>query len=202
MGPITSLGLLVPVCLPILCRLWERGRRWDRCLCSLPSDWAGWQGVAYAARRQLYQETAGHGGGELIWGGERRSLAQMDHWNLTPIKSTGCKEGAWWQGWHLMLTLLDTQLGCWTSNKVRGLLVPVWWYWWIWIRKKLPEVIKLKTFHKPTSLTVYKRSIWTRMLTEAWKSLPILKNESVPNINTSFVSSRLRETTAVHGFTM
>lgn len=85
------MGLLVPACLPILCRLWERARRWDRCLCFPPSDWAGWQGVAYAVRRQLYQETVGHGGGELIWGREKRSLAQMDHWNLTPIKSTGCK---------------------------------------------------------------------------------------------------------------
>lgn len=64
-GPHTSLGLLAPVCLPILCRLWEQVRRWDRCLCSLPSDWAGWLGVAYAVRRQLYRETAGHGGEEL-----------------------------------------------------------------------------------------------------------------------------------------
>lgn len=64
-APHTSLGLLAPVCLPILCRLWEQVRRWDRCLCSLPSDWAGWLGVAYAVRRQLYRETAGHGGEEL-----------------------------------------------------------------------------------------------------------------------------------------
>ncbi len=89
---LTSLGLLVPVCLPILCRLWERARRWDRCLYSPPSDWASWQGVAYAVQRQLYQETAGHGGGELIWRRERRSLAQMDPWNLTPYESTVCKE--------------------------------------------------------------------------------------------------------------
>lgn len=38
------------------------------------------------------------------------------------------------------------------------------------------------------------------MLTEAWKSLLIVKSEAMLNINPSFVSSRLRETTAVHGF--
>lgn len=89
----TSLGLLVPVCLPILCRLWERARRWDRCLCSPPSDWAGWQGVAYAVRRQLYQETAGHGGGELMRG-KWKPLAQFYNWNRTQItfKFSGHKE--------------------------------------------------------------------------------------------------------------
>lgn len=40
------------------------------------------------------------------------------------------------------------------------------------------------------------------MLTEAWKSNPILKSEVVLNINPSFVSLRLGETTAVHGLTM
>lgn len=38
------------------------------------------------------------------------------------------------------------------------------------------------------------------MLTEAWKSLLILESEAMQNINPSFVSLRLRETTAVHGF--
>lgn len=69
----TSLGLQVPVCLPILCRLWEQARRWGRCLCFLPSDWAGWLGGACAAQRQLYQETGGHGGGGLIKSGTREN---------------------------------------------------------------------------------------------------------------------------------
>lgn len=65
-GRLTSLGLLVPACLPILCRLWERARRWGRCLCSPPSNWAGWQGGACAAQRTLYQETASHDVGQLM----------------------------------------------------------------------------------------------------------------------------------------
>lgn len=86
----TSLGLLAPVCLPILCRLWEQVRRWDRCLCSLPSDWAGWLGVAYAVRRQLYRETAGHGGEELE---EREGTEQSnpDKYQGNAIKSTNRK---------------------------------------------------------------------------------------------------------------
>lgn len=63
--PLTSLGLLILACLPILCRLWERARRWGRCLCSPPSNWAGWLGGACAVQRQLYQETASHDEGQL-----------------------------------------------------------------------------------------------------------------------------------------
>lgn len=62
---LTSLGLLILACLPILCRLWERARRWGRCLCSPPSNWAGWLGGACAVQRQLYQETASHDEGQL-----------------------------------------------------------------------------------------------------------------------------------------
>lgn len=126
---LASLGLLVPVCLPILCRLWEQARRWDRCLCSPPSDWAGWQGVAYAALRQLYQETAGHGGEELIWGRETGSLARRDHWNLTPMKSIEWKEKP------LMAKMLYAAYIEYTIqmlNKLgKSLVVSAWWFRWM-----------------------------------------------------------------------
>lgn len=53
----------------------------------------------------------------------------MDHGNLTPIKSTGCKEGPDDRLMiGLVLTLLDIQLGFWTTNKSRGLAVSVRWF--------------------------------------------------------------------------
>lgn len=81
--PLTSLGLAVPACLPILSRLSALVRRWGHCLCSLLLSLAGLQGVACAGQWQPYRDFVSHGE-EWLKGVRSRDYTQIEEHNAIP----------------------------------------------------------------------------------------------------------------------